>query len=234
MARKKQSRRKSAADQDYTLEFRTPKDLLRRLREAELAKEQEAAAKVAEERKKAEAAKKAATEEAKWHNWTNAAGKQLHAKFGGVIAGTVKLIKPDGTTVRVPLKDLSDEDRDWIKKPNKTAEKSNGPPAPKASKEVATTKPGPPPVGTGVVEAKPNAIDAGDGEAKEVAVQKPPAQVPDYRTWTDSSGEHKIEAKYGGLIAGKVKLVKQDGTAIMVPLEKLSDEDQAWIKNRKR
>jgi len=33
MARKKQSRRKSAADQDYTLEFRTPKDLLRRLRE---------------------------------------------------------------------------------------------------------------------------------------------------------------------------------------------------------
>ena len=54
-----------------------------------------------------------------------------------------------------------------------------------------------------------------------------------WRTWTDSSGE-KFEATFGGLIAGMVKLIKRDGTAIKIPLDDLSDDDNEWIKNRKR
>jgi len=52
-------------------------------------------------------------------------------------------------------------------------------------------------------------------------------------TWTDSSGE-KFEATFSWLIAGTVKLINHDGTVIKVPLDKLSEEDQDWVKNRKR
>jgi hypothetical protein len=55
-----------------------------------------------------------------------------------------------------------------------------------------------------------------------------------WRTWTDSTGTHKTEAKFGGMAFGKIKLIKKDGTTVQVPLEKLSDEDQQWIKDRKR
>ena len=55
-----------------------------------------------------------------------------------------------------------------------------------------------------------------------------------WRTWTDSGGKHKTEAKFGGSVFGKVKLIKRDGTAVQVPLEKLSDEDRKWIANRSK
>jgi len=33
---------------------------------------------------------------------------------------------------------------------------------------------------------------------------------------------------------GKVKLIRKDGTVIQLPLEKLSDDDQEWVKGRGR
>ena len=51
---------------------------------------------------------------------------------------------------------------------------------------------------------------------------------------TDASGEHKIDAKFGGMVSGTVKLTKRDGSTSKVPLEKLSDEDKAWIENRSK
>ena len=53
-----------------------------------------------------------------------------------------------------------------------------------------------------------------------------------WRTWTDSTGQHKVEAKFGCLAFGVVKLTKRDGSAVKVPLEKLSDEDREWIASR--
>jgi hypothetical protein len=74
-----------------------------------------------------------------------------------------------------------------------------------------------------------------DEERKEEqAKQQAAAEAAKWRTWTDASGEHKIEAKFGGVIAGKVKLIKRDGSTLQIPLEKLSDEDQDWINNRRR
>jgi hypothetical protein len=64
--------------------------------------------------------------------------------------------------------------------------------------------------------------------------QEAPSQATEWRTWTDSSGSHKIEAQFGGIIAGTVKLIKRDDSIIKIPIETLSDEDQEWIKNRKR
>ena len=75
---------------------------------------------------------------------------------------------------------------------------------------------------------------AAEERKKAESAKKAAAEAARWRTWTDSSGEHKIEAKFAYVIKGSVKLVKKDGSTITIPLEKLSDEDQAWIKNRKR
>ena len=55
-----------------------------------------------------------------------------------------------------------------------------------------------------------------------------------WRTWTDASGKYRIEAKFGGVTDGKVELTKRDGSALTLPLEKLSDEDKEWIKKRSK
>jgi outer membrane protein assembly factor BamB len=49
------------------------------------------------------------------------------------------------------------------------------------------------------------------------------------RTWTDSSGAHKIRARLVEVVDKQVQLKKSDGTVISVPLEKLSELDQKWL-----
>lgn len=50
------------------------------------------------------------------------------------------------------------------------------------------------------------------------------------RTWTDSTGKFKIEAKLSAVEEGKAVLVQADGTEIEIPLAKLSKADQDYIK----
>lgn len=71
----------------------------------------------ADKRAQAEVKRKrqAEFEEKKWRKWTAANGKHTtEAKFSGMTSGTVTLTKRDGSTVKVPLKKLSDEDKEWI------------------------------------------------------------------------------------------------------------------------
>ena len=53
-----------------------------------------------------------------------------------------------------------------------------------------------------------------------------------FRTWSDKTGEHHIEARFAGFGGGIVKLKKKDGTTVELPIENLSDEDQKWIRSR--
>lgn len=46
------------------------------------------------------------------------------------------------------------------------------------------------------------------------------------RTWSSDTGKFTIEARFGGLEDGKVKLLKADGSTVSVPLEKLSEADR--------
>jgi hypothetical protein len=79
--------------------------------EAARAEKQRQAEKLAAVEKAHEEAKEAA----KWRTWTDSSGTEIgEAKFSGVIAGQVKLIMRDGTTVKRPLTELSTEDREWI------------------------------------------------------------------------------------------------------------------------
>jgi len=75
---------------------------------------------------------------------------------------------------------------------------------------------------------------------KEAATEKAKAdriaaeEKAKWRTWTDSTGQYKTEAEFGGVAGGKVKLIKKDGSTVRLPLEQLSAEDQQWIKNKHR
>ena len=66
--------------------------------------------------RQAAAEKKKDVDADKWRTWTDSKGQTFKAKYAGVAAGLVKLVKEDGATVTVPLNKLSDKDRDWIKK----------------------------------------------------------------------------------------------------------------------
>ena len=46
------------------------------------------------------------------------------------------------------------------------------------------------------------------------------------RTWTDSTGTHKIEAQFAGLADGKVTLKKADGKTVTLALDRLSEADR--------
>ncbi|UUO07346.1 SHD1 domain-containing protein [Blastopirellula sp. J2-11] len=53
------------------------------------------------------------------------------------------------------------------------------------------------------------------------------------REWRDVSGKFSIVATFRSVIGENVKLIKEDGSEILVLLEKLSEADRAWISNRK-
>jgi hypothetical protein len=60
------------------------------------------------------------------------------------------------------------------------------------------------------------------------------AKAPKFRTWTitDDDGEREITAKYKSRAMDKVKLELEEGTVISVPFDRLSEEDQKYVKGR--
>jgi hypothetical protein len=52
------------------------------------------------------------------------------------------------------------------------------------------------------------------------------------RTWTDKTGNFTTKAEFVDVSDGKVTLRKPDGTPLVVSLEKLSEEDQEWIRKQ--
>lgn len=71
-------------------------------------------------------------------------------------------------------------------------------------------------------------------EAKRTAGEAARKTIEDAkrRTWTSASGAHQTEAKFVTMAAGLVRLEKDDGQRIEVPLEQLSKDDQDFIRNR--
>jgi len=52
-----------------------------------------------------------------------------------------------------------------------------------------------------------------------------------WNTWTDTTDNHKMEAKFNGVASAVVKLTKRDGSEITIPIENLADADRTWITN---
>jgi hypothetical protein len=53
-----------------------------------------------------------------------------------------------------------------------------------------------------------------------------------FRIWTDVTGQHHIEAKFEKYMNGTVVLKKANGSEVSLSMERLSDRDQKWIRNR--
>ncbi|TVS07952.1 MAG: hypothetical protein EA424_29170 [Planctomycetaceae bacterium] len=56
----------------------------------------------------------------------------------------------------------------------------------------------------------------------------------DLRNWTDATGAHVIEAELLDVVDGTVRLKRQDGREVSVPLDRLSQEDQQYIQRRSK
>ncbi|MGO9109828.1 MAG: SHD1 domain-containing protein [Thermoguttaceae bacterium] len=50
-----------------------------------------------------------------------------------------------------------------------------------------------------------------------------------FRVWTDASGKFQVTAKMQSFKRGMVTLEKADGKMSVVPLDKLSSDDQSWV-----
>lgn len=81
------------------------------------------------------------------------------------------------------------------------------------------------------LDSRDEAIDSSARE--EDPSPKATAEEPEFRTWTDSTGEFKVTAKLGGRLDDTVRLIKEDGSTITVPIEKLSAEDKAFLMGEK-
>jgi hypothetical protein len=52
-----------------------------------------------------------------------------------------------------------------------------------------------------------------------------------FRTWTDTTGQFSIEAKFVGEDGDKVRLVNKDGKELKVPLAKLRESDRKHVES---
>ncbi|NLG44803.1 MAG: hypothetical protein GX547_16295 [Phycisphaerae bacterium] len=81
-----------------------------------------------------------------------------------------------------------------------------------------------------LVEAGIKAEGKEEPAPESKAIPTPPAEM---REWTDASGQFRIQARFGGMAFGKVRLERTDGQVIEIAAEKLSEEDREWILSRR-
>lgn len=55
-------------------------------------------------------------------------------------------------------------------------------------------------------------------------------QTPAVKTWTDNTGRYSVTAEFVDVRDGQVRLKKQDGSLISLPLERLSDGDREYVE----
>ncbi len=82
-----------------------------------------------------------------------------------------------------------------------------------------------------LAELDPDAeiLAAGGGDAGPA--EKEPRAEP-FRTWTDRTGKFGTKARLVGVKEGRVALEKPDGKTIVLPLDRLSETDQAYVRTR--
>jgi len=59
-------------------------------------------------------------------------------------------------------------------------------------------------------------------------------QVKKLRTWTDSTGKHTVEAEFVDVTDGNVRLRTEEGRMINIPLERLSEADQEFVRGENK
>ncbi len=76
--------------------------------------------------------------------------------------------------------------------------------------------------------ASPHAVDRELQPQSNVGSAK---AAPSRRVWTDSTGRFRVEAEFLRLDRGIATLRKSDGTVSSVPISRLSEADQEWLRS---
>ena len=88
------------------------------------------------------------------------------------------------------------------------------------------------PTGT-TTDPKPAVTPMANTEPDARTTALEPKDDNGYRTWSDASGAHTIKARFGGSINETVTLIKEDGSKVSLPLDKLSEQDRQWLADRR-
>lgn len=78
------------------------------------------------------------------------------------------------------------------------------------------------------------AAPAVEAPVPPVASEKSARPQRETRTWRDRSGQFSVSARLVGVLMGKVTIAKADGSEVVVPMERLSQEDQDYIRAQMR
>lgn len=125
-----------------------------------------------------------------------------------------------GPAVEKALAAAGDVAEDTGEKPaGKTAKKPGGKPA---AEDQADSK---------QLEEERKAEERAEAKKKREEAAK--ARAAKARDWTDASGKFHVVATFRGLSNKNVKLETDDGRVLTVPLEKLSDDDQEYVRRRR-
>jgi hypothetical protein len=63
-----------------------------------------------------------------------------------------------------------------------------------------------------------------------LALALPAIAAEDFRAWTDSTGDFKLEAKFISSTTTAVRLLQNNGESFEIPLDKLSKANQEYVK----
>jgi hypothetical protein len=88
------------------------------------------------------------------------------------------------------------------------------------------------PVEAAPAEQEMAAVEASADQAPEpspAATSAPPTD-PRTRTWVSAKGQHQINATFISATAGVVTLESEDGKRVKVPIDRLSADDQEFIR----
>jgi hypothetical protein len=91
-----------------------------------------------------------------------------------------------------------------------------------------------PPANVPAPSSVPASASPAQTETAKAKPQPKKAREFEVRLWKDATGKFSIEAKLSGLAGGVVKLKRADGSVISVPVEKLSEEDRAYLDELKK
>ena len=69
--------------------------------------------------------------------------------------------------------------------------------------------------------------------AQKAAEEKAAIEAKKWRTWTTADGKYTVEAKFIKYAVGTLTLERKDGTTVDVELDRLCQEDQDFIRQRK-
>ncbi len=150
--------------------------------------------------------------------FTSTNGQHTAGTFKSYRDGVVTIEKKDGTEVTFDLKDLSKKDVAYLQENRYFNEAASGDPSMASANSDST----PSAAGSAAGSTEPGDRLTPPG----VAGQRP------MREFVDSTGKFKTQARFVRLDGDNVVLEKADGTTISVRLEKLSSDDQDYIRDQ--